>query len=124
MALILIAEDAQFTRRMLKRILQEDGHETLEASNGSECLEMLLLHKPDCLILDLLMPDLTGYEVLAALRERNYQLPVIVVTADIQDTSRQQCLELGAFAVVNKPPKPNEFLKVLQDAINAQKEKV
>ncbi|MFW6357847.1 MAG: response regulator [Chroococcales cyanobacterium] len=120
MALILIAEDALFTRRVLAKTLREDGHEILEACDGCECLEILTKQNPDCLILDLLMPEMNGYEVLQHLQKQQRNLPVIVVTADIQDTARQQCLDLGAIAVINKPPKLDQLRELLQQALVSQ----
>ncbi|MCW6037952.1 response regulator [Spirulina subsalsa FACHB-351] len=99
---------------MLRRALEKEGHEVIEATNGKHCLEMLENHQPDCLFLDLLMPEMNGYEVLEALQHQGKHLPVVVVTADIQDTSRERCLNLGAIAVLNKPPKPQELKIILQ----------
>jgi CheY-like chemotaxis protein len=109
-----------FTRRMLKRILTEAGYEVIEALNGQQCLDLLEVQAPDCLILDLLMPEVTGYEVLQTLQEEAKRLPVIVMTADIQDSSRQKCLDLGAIAVLNKPPQADQFLQVLQNVLVSQ----
>ncbi len=89
----------------------------LEATDGLQCLTMLMASRPDCLILDLLMPELTGYQVLATLRERQLDVPAIVVTADVQATSRQRCLELGAIAVINKPPAPEILQAALSQAL-------
>ena len=118
MALILIAEDASLTRALIRKALQTEGHEVLEASSGYQCLEMVTIHAPDCLILDLLMPQMNGYEVLSALRDQNSKIPAIVVTADIQETSRRKCLELGAIAVITKPARQDELLTVVQNALN------
>lgn len=123
MTLILIIEDAWFTRRAIGKILQGSGYETLEAENGREGLE-IAASRPDidCILLDLLMPEVDGWGVLKALREKQSRLPVIVLTADIQESTRQQCLELGAFTVINKPPKPEELRRVLETALSASEE--
>ena|SRR6476646_168811 len=109
MALILIVEDAWFTRRLISKTLQAVGHTTIEASCGQEGLEKVLSHAPDCMLLDLLMPDMDGRDVLQRLRDQNSHVPTIVLTADIQASSRQQCLDLGAIAVLGKPPDPQEL---------------
>ena len=123
MTLILIIEDAWFTRRAICKILQGSGYETLEAENGRQGLE-IAASRPDidCMLLDLLMPEVDGWGVLKALREQQSQLPVIVLTADIQESTRQQCIELGAFTVINKPPKPEELRQVLETALSASEE--
>ena len=117
MALVLIVEDAWFTRRMICKTLQTAGHETLEAGSGQEGLERVLAHSPDCILLDLLMPDMDGRDVLQSLRTQGVQTPVLVLTADIQASSRQQCLALGAIAVLSKPPDAQELCGAIQQAL-------
>lgn len=119
MALILIVEDAAFTRRLISRAVQAVGHRTVEAGCGQEGLEKVVTQSPDCILLDLLMPDLDGREVLQKLREQESRVPVIVLTADIQASSRQQCLDLGAIAVLAKPPDPQELSAAIDRAIAA-----
>ncbi|MEM9484800.1 MAG: response regulator [Cyanobacteria bacterium P01_F01_bin.116] len=119
MALILITDDAAFTRRMIRKALQTDGdHVILEASNGVECIDLLESHTPDCILLDLLMPEMDGYGVLQTIKDRQLDIPVIVLSADIQDSAREQCMALGAFAMLKKPPKGPEILEMIQKAID------
>lgn len=117
MAFILIIEDAWFTRRFLSKTLQAAGHTTVEANCGQEGLEKALTHAPDCILLDLLMPDMDGREVLQRLQAQEHSIPAIVLTADIQSSSRQQCLELGAIAVLGKPPTPEDLAAAIDRAI-------
>lgn len=117
MAFILIIEDAWFTRRFLSKTLQAAGHTIVEASCGEEGLEKALTHAPDCILLDLLMPDMDGREVLQRLGAQGHAIPAIVLTADIQSSSRQQCLNLGAIAVLGKPPTPEELAAAIDRAI-------
>lgn len=117
MALILVIEDAALSRQMLRKILQPEGHTILEAKNGREGLEMASTHNPDCILLDILMPEMGGREVLKALRLQDSQIPTIVITADIQESTRQECLELGAFAVLHKLIKPNELRQWIEKAL-------
>lgn len=58
MGLILITDDAAFSRRMIRKAVQEGGHDAIEAANGRDCLEMLATNSPDCIISDLLMPEM------------------------------------------------------------------
>ncbi|HAG82858.1 MAG TPA: response regulator [Cyanobacteria bacterium UBA12227] len=122
MALILITDDAAFSRRMIRKAVQEGGYEVIEAANGLECLEMVATNSPDCIISDLLMPELDGFGVLKALRDQGSNIPVVVLSADIQDSARQQCLELGAFMMLKKPPKAPEILEALQKALSGRQE--
>lgn len=110
MGAILIIEDSAFTRRRIAETLSADGNEVLEAANGCEGLEKAEKLKPDCIVLDLLMPEMNGLEVLNALKDRGITIPVIVLSADVQDTTQAECMELGAAVFVEKPLKGDELL--------------
>lgn len=103
MAQILVIDDSIYQRGQIRRALEPEGHELLEATNGREGLEMVDTSRPDCILLDLIMPETSGLEVLQILHDQRSNVPVIVLTADIQERTRQQCLELGATAFINKP---------------------
>ncbi|MBD2185049.1 response regulator [Planktothrix sp. FACHB-1355] len=122
MPLILMIDDAAFTRRMLRKALTAEGYEVLEATNGQEGLEMAAIHKPDCILVDLLMPDIDGFGVLQAMRDRRSTIPVIVVSADIQVGVRQRCMELGAAGFLNKPPKQEELRQKITQALGYTQE--
>lgn len=117
MGLILITDDAAFARRMVRKAVQKAEHEVLEAENGQECLEKVAQNSPDCIILDLLMPELDGFGVLKALQEQGSKIPVIVLSADIQDSVREECENLGAFNILRKPPKAPEIIEAITQAI-------
>lgn len=113
MARILVVDDSVFARLNICNMLKEAGHETAEAANGREGLELACALRPDCILSDLLMPEMDGIAFLAALNERGIRLPVIVLTADIQETKKQQCFALGAAAFISKPPQKRELLGLL-----------
>jgi twitching motility two-component system response regulator PilH len=98
-------------------ILAETGYELLEAKDGVEGLAMAIEYKPDCIFTDLLMPKMDGFTLLKNLRQQHLQIPVIVVTADIQQTSKQICLQLGAKNILNKPPSAQDVLDALNQAL-------
>ena len=120
MALLLIVEDSWLSRRVLCKMLKEKEYEILEAASGPEALEILQSKSPDCILLDLLMPEMEGREVLKILREQGSKIPVIVITADIQKTTRCECLELGAIAVINKIPDSEELTGWVEKAISRE----
>jgi chemotaxis protein CheC len=122
MALILTIDDSMFMRKKIISMLKEDGHEILEAEDGFKGLKMANSYKPDCILLDLIMPEMDGLKVLNALREGGSNIPVIIVTADIQETVQKRCLELGACAFINKPPKKDELRNALDKALPLKKE--
>jgi two-component system, chemotaxis family, chemotaxis protein CheY len=108
MAKILVIDDSAFQRRTLRKILDIDGHEIQEAANGRIGLEVCKAFDPDCIILDILMPEVNGLVFLQQLRGQGATTPVVVLTADIQETTCQECLKLGAEEVVHKPLLPAE----------------
>ncbi len=110
MARILVVDDSAYQRLKAHRILEEAGHVTLEAVNGRDGLERIADDGPDCVVLDLLMPELDGIEVLREVRDQGIATPVVVLTADLQDTTRRLCMELGAAAVIHKPVKRDELV--------------
>ncbi len=121
MALILTVDDSSFMRNRIAAIVKADGHEVLEAENGLKGLQKALSERPDCILLDLIMPVVNGVKFLNTLREKQVTIPVIVVTADVQKSVRQQCLQLGVSAFINKPPKSSELLGAIKDALEAPK---
>ena len=114
MARVLIVDDSLFQRRNVRRILQDEGHEILEAADGADALKIIASDDPDYIVLDLLMPNVDGISVLESLRDSASSPCVIVLTSDVQDSTKVQCLELGASMVLNKPPNS----EVLRQAVN------
>ena len=120
MSRILVTDDSNFLRRRTCAILKEAGHEVSEAANGNECLAAIAEESPDVLFLDLVMPEMDGFEVLRTLKEAALDFPVIVLTADIQESVKSECIHLGAIAFLNKPPKPDEVLAELNRVLGMQ----
>jgi CheY-like chemotaxis protein len=118
---ILILEDSFLSRRLLSKTLKSEGYDVVEACNGSEGLAVLAKETIDCILLDLLMPEMDGEAVLKTLQQRSIPTPVIVISADIQETTRQQCLSLGVFAVLHKIVDPQQLLHTLSAALSAPK---
>jgi len=103
MAKILIVDDSNLARRILRNMLQLAGHQVLEAHNGMSALEQYALYQPDLVLLDLTMPEMHGLDVLKKLREMDQQARVIVATADIQSSSRTMAEDVGAVGYITKP---------------------
>ncbi|MBD2439476.1 response regulator [Nostoc sp. FACHB-110] len=120
MTLILIIDDAAFSRRMIRKFLQLDGYEIIEATNGREGLEMVHQHQPNCVLADLLMPELNGFEFLQALQNEGLKIPTIIISADIQEGARNQSYNLGAVNFINKPPKEKELREVVKQVIDVK----
>jgi two-component system chemotaxis response regulator CheY len=112
-AKILIVDDSGLARRMMRQLLEELGHTVEEAADGAQALERYMLNRHDVVLLDMVMNGMYGSEVLVKLRELNPRLPVIIVTADIQKSTRDMVQAAGAAALVNKPLKKEDVAAVL-----------
>lgn len=115
---VLIADDSGTVRKSLVSQFQTEGYTTLEAEDGLETLEKIKNCTPDCVILDLLMPEMGGIEVLKILNKENIEIPVVVLSADIQNTTRETCLKLGAVDFIVKPLRdPMKIIEMVQKAL-------
>src|ERR1700675_2767164 len=101
---------------MLQFSLQAEGYRTLSARNGLAGLQVLREHRPQLMLLDIIMPVMDGWSVLEALRElEDHERPrVVVVSARASSRDRQKAKELGADAFVAKPFNVDELLSVLK----------
>lgn len=99
---ILVADDVESLRTLLKTYLVEEGFRVVTAATGREALLVARQEKPDLIILDLMMPELTGYEFMHAYA-REGDAPIIILTARVEEGDRVLGLELGADDYVTKP---------------------
>lgn len=105
MAKILIVDDSVVARMSLKTCLpKEVGHEIAEGKDGAEGITLYQSFRPDVTFMDLTMPGMDGIAALAEIRTIDPTARVIILTADIQRRTIERVTELGAFAVVKKPP--------------------
>lgn len=111
---ILIVEDSVLSRSFIKNILSEKDVVIEEAVNGIDGLEKIKSFKPDIIFLDLLMPELDGFGVLEKMKENGSDIPVITLTADIQETTRKKCFDLGVKYFLNKPVKKEKLLMIIE----------
>ncbi|MBN2419376.1 MAG: response regulator [Deltaproteobacteria bacterium] len=114
---ILIIDDSQFTRLNLSNFLKQNDYEIFEAENGVVGLEAVKKYSPDCILSDLLMPEMDGYGFLESLNKQGIKIPVIVLTADVQATTRKKILQAGAVGIINKPPKYPDLLNLIESSI-------
>ncbi len=103
MPYIAIVDDEEPVRKALKRLLCASGLEAETYATGKEFLDAIALRRPDCLVLDLHMPGMSGVQVLQALGAANASLPTVVITAYDEPHTREQCLAAGASAYLRKP---------------------
>lgn len=83
--------------------MTDQGYEFIEGENGLEALDLMVEHAPDVVVCDLNMPTMGGIECMETMRSRGLKFPVIVLTADIQKSTKEKCLNLGAKCIITKP---------------------
>lgn len=110
---VAIVDDEDAVRRALGRLLRSSGIEAQVFSSGETFLESLARRRPDCVVLDLHMPGVTGFDVQARMKASGYLVPVIVITGHDTAESRDRVRALGAAAYLRKPV----GARVLLDAI-------
>ncbi len=118
MTKILVVDDAKFTRSRISQPLEDAGFEVIQARNGEEGLKLFEEHQPQCILTDLLMPVVDGIELITTLRERGSDVPIVVVTADIQKTTREKCDELGISGFLTKPFQPEEIVEQVEQVVS------
>ena len=100
---VLIAEDDSNLRAGLGEILAREGYQVVEAANGSEALERFDEERPDFICLDIMMPDLSGYDVCREIRSKNATVPIVFISAKSEEVDKVLGLELGADDYILKP---------------------
>ena len=106
---ILIVDDEERMVRFIRLNLEHDGFRVIEAYNGNQAINKIRSNLPDLILLDVMMPDIDGFEVLRILRETSV-IPVIMLTAKGEEDDRVRGLELGADDYITKPFSPRELV--------------
>jgi two-component system, OmpR family, phosphate regulon response regulator PhoB len=111
-ARILVVEDESDIAALVAYHLTREGHRVRTAAGGTEALDAVGAERPDLLVLDLMLPNFSGYDVLVELRRRpdTSDIPVVVLTARRDEVDRVRGLELGADDYVTKPFSPRELV--------------
>jgi DNA-binding response OmpR family regulator len=119
---ILVVDDDQDTVAILARHLQREGFVPIQASSGAECLKMVTENEIDVILLDLMMPEMDGFQVVQALKENadTAEIPVIMITARDDMDARAEGMRLGVSDFLAKPV----FRRQLANRIRAQLEAV
>lgn len=106
---ILVVDDEERMTRFIRLNLEHDGFRVTEAFNGTQAINKVRTNMPDMILLDVMMPDLDGFEVLKIVRETS-TVPVIMLTAKGEENDRVRGLELGADDYITKPFSPRELV--------------
>ncbi|WP_438449191.1 diguanylate cyclase [Gorillibacterium sp. sgz5001074] len=115
----MIVDDVPNNLRLLKDILEDEGYEVAAAEHGRKALELASLFCPHAILLDIMMPDLDGYEICKRLKEEpnTSDIPILMVTAKTDSLALKKALELGAFDFIKKPIDEVEVIARVQSAL-------
>jgi two-component system cell cycle response regulator DivK len=112
---ILVVEDNDRNRRLLKILLQARGYEVMEASTGKEALEYLDNQKPDLILMDIQLPSMDGLALTKQIKsnEKTKDIPIVAVTAYAMKGDKERILESGCDAYVSKPINTQELPQLI-----------
>jgi DNA-binding response OmpR family regulator len=110
---VLIADDEPHIRRLVAFTLGNDGYEVIEATDGGEAVSLAASERPDLILLDVMMPVMTGYDALRKLKAdpATAAIPVVMLSAKSQKTEIAEGLESGAHEYICKPFTPRELVQ-------------
>jgi two-component system, sensor histidine kinase and response regulator len=116
---ILLAEDNPVNQKVAQKMLEKFGYYSIPVSNGLEALEALSMIDYDLVLMDVVMPEMNGFDATAHIRNpaskvRNHRVPVIAMTAHAMKGDREKCLEAGMDDYISKPVKPQELMDVVE----------
>jgi signal transduction histidine kinase/DNA-binding response OmpR family regulator len=113
---ILVAEDNVVNQRVILRILEKAGHSAVLAHNGIEAVEKYYREKFDLVLMDVQMPQMTGFEATAKIRETKgaYRTPIIALTAHAMSGDRERCLDAGMDDYLTKPIRASTLIAMIQ----------
>ncbi|MEA2453145.1 MAG: hypothetical protein QOG04_1855 [Actinomycetota bacterium] len=126
MARILIADDDADIRQLVIYALADEGHEVSVAKNGQEAVDHMSQSPPDLLVLDIMMPEMDGYDVLRTLDERDIRglTKILVLTAKGSEHDWKLGYDLGADRYMTKPFDPEELLTTVNDMLTSSNEEL
>ena len=117
MPFVAVVDDEESVRKALKRLLRAAGLEAESYATGQEFLTQAATREPDCVVLDLHMPVMSGSQVLAEIRKMPRRPPVVVITAHDVPEKRDECLAAGACAYLRKPLEDRVLLNAISAAM-------
>jgi len=116
--LVFLVDDDESVRKALRRLLVASGFQVRVFADGVEFLDAVAAQRPDCLVIDLHMPGLTGLDVLRQLMHVKPRVPAIVITAHDEPDTHDQCTLAGAQAYLCKPLDAKVLLDAIQEVLH------
>ncbi len=121
MARVMVVDDSPTDKEFLKQLLTRGGHEVIESNSGQEAVEQARKHLPDCVVMDVVMPGMNGFQATRTLTRdpKTAKIPVIVVSAKNQETDRLWAMRQGAKEYIIKPVKESDLLDKVNSVLAA-----
>ena len=111
---ILIVDDSTINNILIQSILEDKGYETTAVLDGHEAFRKIDQYNPELIILDIMMPEISGFDVLKRLRNMDYSIPVIALSAYKDKKYEKHALSLGASAYLHKPVNPEVLFNTIE----------
>lgn len=111
---ILVVEDDKHVRKLMNAVLKREGYDVVTAENGREALEVLEVQHIDLIILDIMMPEMDGYEFAEELKEADNRIPILMATAKQLPEDKKKGFRLGTDDYMTKPVDTEEMLLRIQ----------
>jgi two-component system cell cycle response regulator DivK len=105
-------EDNDENRNLVRRLLQFEGYDVMEAGNATEALRLLKEQSPDLILMDINMPDMDGYTLTNTIKSMDHlsRIPIIAITANVMRGDRERTLQAGCDGYIEKPIDVDHFL--------------
>lgn len=122
----LVIEDNEDNMNLITFILQKNGYSTLWAENGKRGVELAVTEKPDFIVLDIQLPDISGFEVLTLIRrsEGGSKVPIIAMTSYAMSGDREKLLNAGCTGYIEKPINPATVIEEIRKIIGEHHENI
>ena len=115
--LVAVVDDEESVRKALGRLIRSAGYSVEMFGSGVEFMQSLKRTRPDCVVMDLRMPVLSGFDVQAALQRSGVTVPLVIITGDDAPDSRERALRGGAGAFLRKPVDDALLIEAIQNAV-------
>lgn len=112
---VLIVDDSRYIRNTIRNTLEQHGYEIIgEAGNGEKAIDLAIKLEPDIITLDYILPDMTGIDVLKALKQRKNKSLVLIISTLGQQSTQQEALDLGAKHYFIKPLDHHKLVSIIK----------
>jgi CheY-like chemotaxis protein len=112
---VLIIDDSTINNILLQSILEDEGYQTSFVLDGKEAFNIIGEFKPDVILLDIMMPGMSGFDVLKKMNNIGYNIPVIALSAYKNEKYERQAISLGAHTYLTKPVKSKKLFRAIED---------